>query len=146
MQGQIEAQDGEVKKIEARLRENRSEVERLQKIVKEQKEQTKSREQQWQAEKKAHGQVKSQAETVAQRCADLETLLKVSDAKVRYIDELAVPLTEDQAVDVSVLVCIHANGLGKLTSRAGRETSARSGSNASNLRKPVSEKITLSSS
>lgn len=143
LQGQIQAQDVEVKRIESRLRETRSEVEQLQKTVKEQKEQMKSREQQWQAEKKAHGQVKSHAEMVGKRCADLEILLKASDDKVRHIDELASPLTEDHAVEVLVLISSGAKNADRLIYRAGPKTSARSGSNAFSLRKPAFETACL---
>lgn len=143
LQGQIQAQDVEVRKLETRLREVRSKVEELQKTVEDQKERTKSREQQWQAEKKAHGQVKSRADTVAKRCADLETQVKASDDKMKRIEELALPLAEDHADEVSVFICNSVADRDKLIHRADRKACANFGSSASSLRKPVSAKTIL---
>lgn len=101
LQEQIQGQDAEVKKIESLLRQARADVDRLTKSLKDQKEQAKSKEQQWQAEKKAHGQSRSQAEALKTRITDLEAELKVSNQKLKLIDELAPPLLEDNAVEVS---------------------------------------------
>ncbi|KAK5093741.1 hypothetical protein LTS08_008841 [Lithohypha guttulata] len=101
LQEQIKGQDAEVKKIESSLRQARSDVDRLNKSLKDQKEQAKSKEQQWQAEKKAHGQFRFQAEALSIRIADLEAELKVSNQKLGMVDELAPPLLEDDTVEIN---------------------------------------------
>lgn len=97
---QIDEQDVQTKKIEARLRETRVELERVQKLVKQHEALLKSKDQDLQAEKKAHDRSKADIEVIRGQITELQTALNSSQDTVRQIERLAPALVDTPSVDV----------------------------------------------
>lgn len=100
LQKKIDAQDEEVRKIEAHLQDVRSQIECSQKTVEDNEAQLKSKDEQLQSEKEAYQKLKSEADLLTKECAELEAFLKVSDGKLEQINQLAPPLMEDSGPEV----------------------------------------------
>jgi len=100
VENQLKEQTAEVKKIQLELREARSKTATMEKNLKDEKDQGKSKEQQLVAEKKAHGDLKFANEKLNKLYTESQADLKASNFRLKQIDDLAPALIEDNDTEV----------------------------------------------